>query len=296
MKLRVVHETRYDYEPPVESARHIVHLRPRETPWQRLLHHELVIAPVVAQQSERRDVWGNTRMSFDLHTTHRELRVVADSVVLTGAPPPASGGPAWEQVSEGFRFRAGGQWHPAAEFVFPSEYVPRHEDFLGYARDCFKPGAPMLDVAMALMRRIHRDFTYASASTTVDTPAVEALARRRGVCQDFAHVMIACLRARSLAARYVSGYLLTAVPGGAPRLVGSDASHAWVSVWSPDEDGAAGTGQWHDFDPTNDRQPGEDYVTLAWGRDFGDVSPMRGLLQGGGDHLLEVGVTVDAVD
>jgi transglutaminase-like putative cysteine protease len=295
MKLRVVHETRYDYEPPVETARHIVHLRPRQTQWQRLINHELVIAPVVVERSERLDVWGNTRMSFALQTTHRELRVVADSVVLTQAPPPASGGRSWDAVSEGFHYCAGGRWHAAAEFVFPSEYVPRHDDYLGYARDCFAPGVPVLDASMALTRRIHRDFTYASASTDIDTPAVEALAARRGVCQDFAHVMIGCLRARGLAARYVSGYLLTAVPGGAPRLVGSDASHAWVSVFAPDDASPEG-GQWHDFDPTNDRQPGEDYVTLAWGRDFGDVSPMRGLLQGGGDHLLEVGVTVDAVD
>lgn len=295
MKLRVVHETRYDYSPPVETARHIVHLRPRATPWQQLVHHEMVVTPVVASRDELQDAWGNNRTSFALQAAHSGLRVVADSVVATMQPPPSGGGPAWETLREAFRYRAGGRWMPAAEFTFPSEYVPWHNDYLAFARDCFAPGTPVLDAAMALMHRIHSDFTYAAASTDIDTPAIDALAARRGVCQDFAHVMIGCLRSRGLAARYVSGYLLTAVPGGAPALVGSDASHAWVSVFAP-EDGAPDSGRWHDFDPTNDRQPGADYVTLAWGRDFGDVSPMRGLLQGGGDHSLEVGVTVNAVD
>ncbi|XAH22357.1 transglutaminase family protein [Xylophilus sp. GW821-FHT01B05] len=295
MKLHIVHETHYAYTPPVETAQHLVHLRPRDTDSQTLLQHELVITPVETRRGERTDVYGNTRTFFTLQTVHDELRVVADSVVSTrepaAAPLGAGGSPAWEAVREQFRYRAGGTWDAAAEFVFPSEYVPRHDDFAAYARASFAAGTPVLDAAHALMRRIHAEFRYESDSTEVDTPAVEALAQRRGVCQDFAHIMIGCLRALGLPARYVSGYLLTTPAPGQPRLVGSDASHAWVSVYAPGVEGAAGA--WYDFDPTNDRAPGADYVTLAIGRDFGDVSPMRGLLLGGGEHQLQVAVTVE---
>ena len=146
---------------------------------------------------------------------------------------------------------------------------------------------------MDLTLRMHADFLYDSDSTEISTPAVEALAQRRGVCQDFAHIMIACLRAMGLSARYVSGYLLTQPPPGKPRLVGSDASHAWVSIYLPDENGAAGA--WADLDPTNDRMPGEDYVRLATGRDYSDVSPIRGVIHGGANHTMRVAVTVSPV-
>jgi transglutaminase-like putative cysteine protease len=168
---------------------------------------------------------------------------------------------------------------------------------VAYARPSFTPGTPLLLGARDLMRRIHRDFTYASQSTEINTPALEALAQRRGVCQDFAHIMLACLRAQGVAARYVSGYLLTQPAEGQPRLVGSDASHAWVSVYLPDLPDGEGYTRWWDFDPTNDRDgcgtPGEDYVTLAVGRDFADVSPLRGVIRGGTNHTLTVGVTVE---
>lgn len=295
MKLHIVHETRYAYTPPVETAQHIVHLKPRDTGSQSLLQHELVITPVETRRSERIDVYGNTRTFFSLQSVHDELLVVADSVVATrepaAAPLGAEGSPAWEAVREQFRYRAGGRWDPAAEFVFPSEYVPRHDDFAAYAHGSFAAGTPVLDAADALMRRIHAELRYESDSTEVETPAVQALAQRRGVCQDFAHIMIGCLRALGLPARYVSGYLLTTPAPGQPRLVGCDASHAWVSVYAPGPEGAAGA--WYDFDPTNERAPGADYVTVAVGRDFGDVSPMRGLLLGGGEHQLQVAVTVE---
>ncbi|WP_295854050.1 transglutaminase family protein [uncultured Xylophilus sp.] len=296
MRLHILHETRYDYAPAVDRARHIVHLKPRNTVSQTLLQHRLSVSPEVSSLTDRIDVYGNTRTSFALQTPHDGLCVVADSIVETAPPPAMQPGAsmAWEAVRDRFRYRAGGVWDPAAEFVFPSEYAPRHDDFAEYARPVFSPGVPVLDAAEALMRRIHADFIYESDSTGVNTPAVEALAQRRGVCQDFAHIMVACCRALGVPARYVSGYLLTQPPPGQPRLVGSDASHAWVSVYAPALDGSAG-GAWHDFDPTNDRQPGEDYVTIAYGRDFGDVSPMRGLLHGGGDHTLEVAVTVEPV-
>ena len=297
MKLHVVHDTHYEYTPAVETAQHVVHLKPRDTPSQQLLRHELVVTPVEAHRGERIDVYGNTRTFFALQSAHEELRVVADSMVLTAVPTPAplgpGGSPAWEAVREQFRFRAGGRWDAATEFVFASEYVPRHDDFVAYARPSCPPGRTVLDAAHDLMRRIHAEFRYESDATEVDTPALKALALRRGVCQDFAHIMIACMRSMGIPARYVSGYLLTTPPPGQRRLVGSDASHAWVEVYAPAPGG--GPGAWYGFDPTNDRAPGHDYIVLAIGRDFGDVSPMRGLLFGGGDHTLEVGVTVEPV-
>lgn len=298
MKLRILHETVYEYAPPVDTAQHIVHLKPRDTRNQTLLSHGLDVWPQPAARSERIDAWGNTRCFFALQTAHEELRVIATSTVLTRTPDPlpADGGATWETVRERFRYRAGSSWDRAAEFVFASEYVPQHDDFAAYARPVFTPGLPVLHAAEALMRRIHFDFKYESDSTDVGTPAVEALAQRRGVCQDFAHIMIGCLRAMGVPARYVSGYLLTSPPPGQPKLVGSDASHAWVSVYAPPAEDANLYGEWHDFDPTNDRLPGEDYVTIAFGRDFGDVSPMRGLLHGGGEHTLDVGVTVQPLE
>jgi transglutaminase-like putative cysteine protease len=221
-------------------------------------------------------------------------------------------------VREHYRYRAGAPYDAASEFLFASPHVPRDDAFAAFARPAFAPGTPLLAAAQALMERIHRELRYTPASTQVNTPALQALAQRKGVCQDFAHIMLGCLRSLGLPARYVSGYLLTRPPPGKPRLIGADASHAWVSVYVPwiaahahaaplpdDTDPMSAAlhtqaqqagGAWFDFDPTNRRSgwgsPGADYVTLAVGRDFSDVSPMRGVIQGGGAHELEVGVTV----
>lgn len=292
MLLHVTHSTRYDYTPPVETAQHLAHLKPMSTASQRLVSHALTISPTPAQSSESPDVYGNTRAFFALESTHEELVVTAESVVETSEPllsPAVARDLPWEEVRERFRYVKDSSYDPAAEFVFPSRYVPRHDDFAAYARASFAAGRPAFDAAMDLTMRMFRDFTYDADSTEISTPAIEALAQRKGVCQDFAHIMIACLRTMGLPARYVSGYLLTQPPPGEPRLVGADASHAWVSVYLPGEDGP---GDWADFDPTNGRQPGEDYVTLAIGRDYSDVSPMRGVLHGGARHTLHVGVTV----
>ena len=296
MLLHVTHETRYEYAPPVETAQHLAHLKPLATDSQRLVSHKLSIDPPPAQRSEQADLYGNTRAFLALEATHDKLVVTAESVVETSVPvlPPAVARELpWESVRERFRFRKDATFDAASEFVFPSPYVPRHDDFTAYARASFVPGRPAFDVAMDLTERMYEDFAYDADSTEINTPAVEALAQRKGVCQDFAHIMIACFRTMGLPARYVSGYLLTQPPPGQPRLVGADASHAWVSVYLPGEGNSAGG--WADFDPTNGRQPGEDYVTLAIGRDYSDVSPMRGVLHGGARHTLRVGVTVQPV-
>lgn len=297
MELSITHETRYDYTPAVETAQHVACLQPRDTACQTVLSHRLEVLPAPAQRSQARDVYGNHRAFFSLQAPHETLSVTAVSEVRTRPPAPATSGQAWEAVRERLRYRVGGAYDAASEFVFPSPHVPRHEAFAGYAQPSFAPGLPLLQAARELMARIHRDFSYVKESTEVHTPALEALAQRQGVCQDFAHIMIAGLRAMGLAARYVSGYLLTQPPPGQPRLVGSDASHAWVSVYLPDLPGADLGQGWWDLDPTNHRDgwgsPGEDYVTLAIGRDYSDISPMRGVIHGGARHTLSVGVTVE---
>jgi len=294
MLLHVVHETVYDYAPAVKTAQHMAHLRPAHNAQQQLLRHSLAISPEPAQRGEAVDAYGNSRAFFSLQSAHEALRVVADSVVATSAPALPDGSIAWEEARERMRYHRDSAWDPASEFIFASAYVPRHENLLDYALPSFSAGRPLLDAARDLTARIHADFAYEAEVTDAGTPALEALALRKGVCQDFAHVMLGCLRSLGLAARYVSGYLLTTPPPGQPRLVGSDASHAWVSVWLPGADGQPGC--WADLDPTNDRAAGEDYVTLAIGRDYADVSPMRGVIHGGASHRLQVAVTVTPVE
>lgn len=300
MLLQVTHETRYDYTPAVETAQHVAYLQPLTTPCQRLVSHALEISPAPAQIRTSADVFGNARSFFSLESPHTRLLVAARSVVETSATQPPASAITWEQTRERFRYRSGERFDAAAEFVFPSPFCPRHADFAAYARPSFAPGASVLACARDLMRRIHTEFVYDGQSTEINTPALEALAQRRGVCQDFAHIMIACLRTMGLAARYVSGYLLTLPAPGTVKLRGSDASHAWVSVYVPDLPDLPGGGRWCDLDPTNNRDgwhsPGEDYVTLAIGRDFADVSPIRGVIRGGASHTLEVGVTVEPMD
>jgi transglutaminase-like putative cysteine protease len=292
MLLHVVHETRYDYAPAVKTAQHMAHLKPAHGVSQQLLRHELAITPEPAQRTEAIDVYGNTRAFFSLQSAHDRLVVTAESVVETSAPSAPQGDMPWEEARERLRYHRAAAYDPAAEFVFASTHVPRHEDFLAYAQPSFTPQRPLLAAARELMERIHADFEYEPEATDVSTPALEAFALRKGVCQDFAHIMLACLRSLGLPARYVSGYLLTEPPPGRRRLVGSDASHAWVSIYLPRDDGP---GQWADLDPTNARSPGEDYVTLATGRDYADVAPLRGVIHGGANHKLRVAVTVTPI-
>lgn len=297
MNLQVTHETRYKYAPAVETAQHMAYLQPVNTDFQRLQSHTLTISPTPAQVRHTQDVFGNTRCFFSLQTAHTVLTVVAQSIVSTRASTPPASRISWEQTREIYRYRSGQRFDAATEFVFASPFVPRHPEFAAYARPSFAPGVGVLAAAQDLMQRIFHDFTYESQSTQINTPALEALAQRKGVCQDFAHIMIACLRAVGVPARYVSGYLLTQPAPGTVKLKGSDASHAWVSVYVPD---LPPDQRWCDLDPTNNRagwhSPGVDYVTLATGRDFADVSPIRGVIHGGASHTLTVGVTVEPIN
>lgn len=293
MNLEITHTTHYRYTPVVETAQHIAYLRPLNHAGQTLETHTFQVSPSPTPMRHALDVYGNTRSFFSLQTPHDVLLVEAHSTVTTRLSPPVVSTVKWEAVRDRFRYEAGGAFDAAVEFVFASPYVPRQSEFAEYAHTDFTDGATLLGAAIALMKRIHSEFTYESYSTQINTPALQALQQRKGVCQDFAHILIACLRTLGLPAKYVSGYLLTEPPPGQEKLVGSDASHAWVSIYLPD----LPEGQrWVDLDPTNNRwgwfAPGVDYITVATGRDFGDVSPLRGVIHGGTSHVLTVGVTV----
>jgi transglutaminase-like putative cysteine protease len=292
-RYRVRHETIYSYGGDVAHSHQLLHLTPRAAPDQICHTHALELEPAPSSRHDDVDAFGNlvTRLEYD--RPHDRLEVSAEMDIEVLAPPPLTPAASlpWEAVNESLRYQ--GRTPPpdeldACRFRMESSYVKVKSQFTEYGADCFTPGAPILAAAEALMHKVHRDFTYAPGTTTIRTAAVEAFAARRGVCQDFAHIMIACCRARGLAARYVSGYLRTIPPGNPdPALVGSDASHAWVAVFCPPFG-------WVALDPTNDVRGNRDHITVAWGRDFGDVSPLRGVLVGGGRHRLTVRVCVQA--
>lgn len=288
----VRHETHYDYGLPVSLSQQLLHLKPRPLPRQRLLDWQLASDPPPSRRQDGRDAWGNPVSLLEYERAHQRLTLT--STMRVAITPRAAfdplDSPAWETVRDGYRHRSGAAIAAAAleplRFRAASPYVPFHADFAAYAGGCFPPGRPLLDAVHALMRQIHRDFRFDSRATAIDTPLIEVLARRRGVCQDYAHLMIACLRALGFAARYLSGYLLTLPPPGQPRLVGADASHAWVAVHCPRQG-------WVEFDPTNDIVPDTQHILLGWGRDFADVSPLRGVILGGGAHSPRVSVHVE---
>jgi len=308
VKLAVHHVTEYTYDASVEWAYHAACLAPQCTDWQQVSRWQLRIEPLpdgwhircndadVALEAAdlashlRRDPWGNCHLSFGHARVHEKL-VVDSRFVATLSDRPAPNpmrGPAWEAVALGLRYRAGRALQVADEFALASNYAAPDAALAAYARRAFSPGRQLAAGGLSLMHQIHKDLRYLPHSTTVATRAGDALAQRSGVCQDFAHVFIAACRALGLAARYVSGYLLTRPPEGQPKLVGADASHAWVELWCPEQG-------WLALDPTNAVPAGLDHVTLAWGRDYGDVAPLRGVLRGGGLATLRVGVTVEPV-
>lgn len=291
--LEVEHLTTYRYAAPVDLAQHLAYLRPRDDATQQVQDFDLQIEPAPLQQRGVPDRLGNPRTCFTVSAPHRELRVRARSRVRVRGDEAfdVAATQPWEAARNRLRYVAGAPFEPAAEFAFASPFVPVLPALRALALPSFAPGVPVAVAAVDLMARIHASFAYRSASTEVDTPLAQVLAMREGVCQDFAHVMIGALRSIGLAARYISGYLLTAPPeagaGSAPML-GADASHAWVSVWCPMADGAPS--RWLKLDPTNNVLPRTGHVRLAIGRDYSDVTPLRGVIRGGGEHQLEVQV------
>jgi transglutaminase-like putative cysteine protease len=291
MIYRIVHRTTYRYKYPVSVGSHVACLKPRALPHQRLAHCELHIQPRPATRTERPDFFGNRLCFFTIQEPHRELVVEARSKVTiegNGTPSPQLELP-WEKAANSVCDDLSPAGLDACQFEFESPRIRVRPEFADYARQSFTPGRSMPEALLDLTARIHKDFIFDSRVTNVRTPTEEVFKKRRGVCQDFAHLQIACLRSLNLAARYVSGYLRTYPPPGKPRLVGADASHAWVSAYCP------GLG-WLDLDPTNNLVPSNGHVTLAWGRDYGDVSPLRGLILGGGAHKLKVEVDMEPLD
>jgi transglutaminase-like putative cysteine protease len=298
--LEVTHETRYAYSAPVTLAHHLAHLEPLRDAVQALHQHALVIEPAPAHKVDSVDSMGNRQRHFSLLQPHDELLVRAISTVRVtnrfAALQPESG-PRCGELAASLRYVSGGPLNehflPAVEYVQPSPYVPRLPALRAYGAASLTTQRAVAAAAMDLMQRIHTDFTYQSQSTAVDTPLARVFETRRGVCQDFAHLMAATLRLAGLPARYVSGYLLTHAPAGdnnaGQAMQGADASHAWVQVWCPGTEGVGPDG-WLDLDPTNNVVPGSGHVRLAVGRDFGDVTPLRGVIRGGGHHTLTVAV------
>ena len=295
VRLAVEHETLYRYGAPVELAHHVAFLQPLDDHRQRLEAFSLDIDPPPAHLRVERDRCGNVRHAFTVAGAHRALRVCARSRVRLqphGAVPPEAT-PPWEQLRQRLTYRAGGAYEPATEFAVPSPHVPRLDALRDHALASFTAGHPAAEAAIELMRRVNADIAYVAASTRVDTPLAQVWRERHGVCQDFAHLLIGALRMLGLAAHYVSGHLLTQPPPGEAALVGADASHAWVPLWCPHADGAR---DWLELDPTNERVPDLDHVRLAVGRDFGDVTPLKGVIRGGGAQDLAERVTTRRLD
>lgn len=269
---RIAHRTTYTYDAEVTGSYGQFHLRPRDLPWQRCLDHQVVVKPAPAQLAVHEDLYGNTTSSFHVTERHRELVVSAVSLVEVGQQQPAEDRLAvpWERARPAERPDEPDAWL-AADFTHPSPYVEVPAEVEAYTRVSFRPGRPLGEAAVELMHRVHDDFTYRSGSTSVSTSVTTVLAQRTGVCQDFSHLMVAGLRSLGLAGRYVSGYLATRPPPGRPRLVGADASHAWIGCWVPG-------GGWLYLDPTNAKVIDESHATVAYGRDYGDVPPVKGVI------------------
>ena len=287
MIYHVRHRTTYHYEDPVSVSHHVVRLTPRNLPKQTCRGSHMSILPAPPATSAHFDYFGNTLTSFTLHEPHDCLIVEANSDLEVNAieSPDFSGSPPWETVRESLAADHSDEVLNAYQFVFDSQRVRSSPELAAYARESFPEGRPLLAAVLDLTRRIPQDFRFDKKATEVSTPVQTFFEKRRGVCQDFAHLQIGCMRSLGLPARYVSGYLRTMPPPGQPRLVGADASHAWCSAWCP------GTG-WVDFDPTNNCLPSDGHVTVAWGRDYSDVSPVYGVLLGGARHKLDVEVDV----
>ncbi len=288
MRFHITHQTDCTYESPVSVGHYAAHLAPRDLPFQECPWQEIIISPKPTERAVRVDSFGNSVTYFEVTGMHQKLSVVSRSLVemrpLVPLDPSAT--PAWETVLDtcgNDRFDAASA---AQEFVFASPFIQPAVEFAAYASASFTVARPILEGACDLNHRIFKDFTFDPAATDVATLVDKAFSQRRGVCQDFAQIMIACLRSIGLPARYVSGYLETMPPPGMNKLIGADASHAWVSIWCGELAG------WVDLDPTNNVLPSSRHITVAWGRDFSDVSPLRGIMHGAGRQKLHVSVDV----
>ena len=289
MRLSVTHETQYRYSSPVVLSQQLLHLTPRTLPWQRCDQHAISVEPTANEMTQREDYYGNRTASLVIAVPHEAIMVrAASSVTVEPRARAALAAPkvSWEAVRARLNALDAPPLAEPTEFLFDSPHVERSRELADYAVKSFSARRAILESAGDLARRIHRDFKFDRTATSVSTPLRQVLKQKSGVCQDFAHLMIGCLRSIGLAARYVSGYILTAPPPGRPRLVGADASHAWASVYCGERAG------WIDIDPTNNCIVDDAHVTLGWGRDFADVTPMRGVILGGGAQTLSVHVTV----
>lgn len=282
------HRTTFAYSVSVATSQHLLHLAPRPCKNQTTHYRAIIVEPAPTVRKEDVDFFGNPTTYLTMEEPHERLTIVstarverhAEDVPMAWTTPPWDSSPdrAWQGDRDTL---------DAYQFVFDSP-MALSTQAADYARPSFLPGRPILESAIDLMGRINSDFKYEEGVTDVQTPVDRVLAERRGVCQDFAHLQIACFRAMGLAARYVSGYLVTRPPEGQEKLIGADASHAWVSIWVPGQ-------KWVDLDPTNNILPGYEHITVAWGRDYGDVSPINGFVVGGGQHTVEVAVDVRPV-
>lgn len=290
MIFEISHRTSYRYATPVSQSHHLLHLTPRSRALQTVGRHSLLIDPAPAARNEMTDDFGNPAAIIAIEQEHTELVIHARSAVevRAGQPVRPAASPGWNDLAATLRNNLGPETYDVVQYTCPSRFVRPNRDLYHFAKPSFPDDRPILEAVLDLTGRIFKDFAYDNTATDVTTPVNEVLRIKRGVCQDFAHLEIACLRSLGLPARYVSGYLLTRPPEGQVKLVGSDASHAWISVWTPE------TG-WVDFDPTNNMMPSTEHITLAFGRDYQDVSPVSGVLLGGGDHQVEVAVDVTPV-
>lgn len=287
MRYHVLHKTLYEYEHTATLSQQLLHMAPRDFQYQTSLYHHLHVTPLANELTQSLDYFGNTTHYLSMFAPHDALTVESEAKVELMARPAWGGlqhSTPWDLVSDNLK-RQTVLNADAMRYLFESPNIRFSEALAAYASISFVPGRPLLDAALDLTQRIYREFEFDSEATDIATPLSEVLAGRRGVCQDFAHLMIGCLRSLGLACRYMSGYILTTPPPGRERLIGADASHAWASVFCPNYG-------WVDFDPTNNCLVQNEHITVAWGRDFSDVSPMHGMVLGGGEQALDVSVTV----
>ncbi|MBF0220164.1 MAG: transglutaminase family protein [Gammaproteobacteria bacterium] len=288
MNYRIVHITEYHYSGLVGLCHNEARLTPRDLPHQSCQQSTITIDPVAVDFHQRHDFFGNTVSYFSVQQAHERLTITATSeVTITPQTTPFDNKNdlAWEVVAQRLRSERSSEMLNILQYTLDSPMIVVNPEVAAYAKESFPPGRKLMAAVSELMQRIFADFTYDPEFSNIATPISEVLEHRRGVCQDFAHLAIACLRSQGIAARYVSGYIETLPQPGKERLVGADASHAWFSTYFP----AVG---WIDFDPTNNQMPKERHITVAWGRDFDDVTPLKGVAFGGGENTLSVSVDV----